>query len=255
MDGHIHGLKILLLMTFYKTLHMKYLLFILLLPSLVVAPNLKEQRIKIAVIDTGINHNKEIQSFLCMGDEHRDFTKTNLDDKIGHGTNIAGLLIKHLNHQKHCLVILKYYVNPANDKNGIRNYYQAVAAFKYAFDINVSYINFSSSGHAPGQQEKEILIKLTRKGVKIAVAAGNEGRLLEYGPKCKCYPACYDIKKNFYVVGNLYNDNRIYIMSNYGPVVKYWNYGVNQKAAGYTQTGTSQATANFLSELIEKETK
>jgi hypothetical protein len=110
-------------------------------------------------------------------------------------------------------------------------------------------INISMSGFIYFESELNIIEKMASKGVKIAVAAGNNNIDLDF--TCKVYPACY-IKRlskksaiNFTVVGA--KDVEV---SNTGKLVTALEQGKDQ---GYPKmTGSSQATANFTGNFFAK---
>ena len=201
-----------------------------------------ETRVKIAVIDTGLPVNKkELDPYLCkIG--HKDTTGLGIQDHHGHGTNVAGIIASKLNPKKHCLIIIKWYSKLSHEK-------EIYDAFKHAIESDAKYINFSTVGPGAFPQEKQIIEYALKRGIKVVVSAGNKGANLDI--ECNDYPACYGIKhKNFYVV--MAKDARY---SNYGGPAIHQAPGTGVCALDICLSGTSQAAANFTSELVAKENK
>lgn len=190
-----------------------------------------DSRIKIALIDTGVNIQKE---YLCKGG-HRDFTGRGLKDVETHGSVIANIISKSVDPKKHCFINIKWW-HSKYIKN--ENYYYILKA---AIDSGASLINMSLSGSFYSEVEETLMRKALKRGIIIVVAAGNEGKNLD--ANCNIYPACYDIKhKNYYVVGNKSRS------SNHGVVV---NMLEKHKATfqGKLFKGTSFSAA-FVSAII-----
>lgn len=198
-------------------------------------------RIKIAVIDSGIN-SSALKPYLCDGG-HIDLTGNTLTDVVGHGTNVTSIIVKNLNPKTHCIVIIKWF---HNDKAHLSAVSPAITK---AIEDKVSYINMSLSGYAYDAQEFYSIQKALDLGIVVVVAAGNNGKNL--GVKCDIYPACYPINnKNYYVVANFVDDVR-FDSSNFGGPVNAFENGVNINAGGYVMTGTSQAAAKFMNDLLK----
>ena len=65
--------------------------------------------LRIAVIDTGIDlKDTRINSHLCATG-HVDFTEEGLQDDIGHGTAIVGLIEQYAKDSNYCIVMIKWY--------------------------------------------------------------------------------------------------------------------------------------------------
>lgn len=208
-------------------------------------PAVVETRIKIAVIDTGIADTKETKAVLCKVG-HRDFVGDGLVDKHGHGTNIAGIISKGMDTTKFCLVIFKYYHNGEWANNNLRN---EISALEEAIKQEVKFINFSGGGMDESKKETEVVNLALSKGIKIIVAAGNDGN--DLGKKCIYFPACIpDTTGNLYPVGNCKDGKYVY-SSNFGGPVKQCENGVSVEGFGYRMSGTSQSTAIFTNKLIK----
>lgn len=223
---------------------MKYaVFFILLFACGALAYPVPEYRIKIAVIDTGLDLDLyHAHNMLCNSGSKSFVDDDPLKDAAGnkHGTNVAGLVSKDLDVTKYCLIILKVY-----NSRGDIPYKLPAEAITYAIEQKVRFINLSIA--APGYIDHEFrIINLAiRHGIKISVAAGNKHSDLD--TLCDVYPACYSVKsKYFHVVGSSTYLNKEY--SNYGGPVKYVEDG---SGVGIPRlSGTSQATAIHTNKLI-----
>lgn len=187
--------------------------------------------VKVAVIDTGFDsaYNKKVK--LCPNG-HKDFTGEGLYDTNGHGTNVVGLITTHATGN-YCIVLIKAF-------SSIIPGTHTTEALTYAYQIGADIINLSGGGKGVIESEKQIVLKLLKKNVILAFAAGNDKKNLD--KDCSYYPACYD--KEIYVIGG-YTDT-----SNYGNYVDAKFDDQNQTAFGRTLSGTSQATAIFTGKLL-----
>jgi len=211
------------------------------------SPAVVDHRIRIAVIDSGINITPEIKPFMCVNGEE-DMTGAGPKDTHGHGTNIAHLIARNLDPTKHCLVSIKYF---QTGLYSVYNLQYEIQAFKRAVAIGSKYINLSSGGGEPSAEEISIIKKALSKNIRVIVAAGNEGQDLSMN--CNYFPACSVKDDNFYVVGNKYLDGRMVPSSNFNGPVRAYRTGVDCKAGGCTMSGTSQSTAIFTGELVKQE--
>lgn len=198
-----------------------------------------ETRIKIAVIDTGVDLSyKELRPFLCTNGHKSLVDNIPLvdSDRDKHGTNVISLITKNLNPATHCVIVIKFYGKTGGTVHTV------LQGIKYAVSQHVSYLNMSLGGMKFDREEYVALSAAIKAGVKIAVPAGNEHVNLD--EDCNYFPACYSPmlnSPNFHVVGSTTRgvDNESY--SSYGGVVKYWKRGTY--IGSPPLTGTSQATA------------
>lgn len=188
--------------------------------------------IKVAIIDTGFDFKYISEVPICAG-LSRDFTGEGLNDFIGHGTNVTGLITKDLKKLNYCVVFIK-----AFSKN--QKYYLS-EALEYAAKINADIVNLSAGGLNPDSREKRATLNLLNKKVTIVTAAGND--LLDLDKSCIYYPACYDNRIN--VIGNFSK------LSNYGAAVDKVIDGNNKTAFGITESGTSMSAAIFTNQLLK----
>lgn len=221
---------------------MKFLTLALLFLCIIAQAKSPETRIKVAVIDTGINPSKELKPFLCTGN-HYDVTHTGIEDRIGHGTTVVRLIAERINPKKTCILVLKYYKEDDGNLN------RELEALKIILtEPNIKFVNFSSGGDNPDRREQELIKGLIDKQIYFVTAAGNSGLELKKNP-CYYYPACYGYEFNsmfFKVVGNGSKPTERYRSSNYGPVVTDWRDGATDKGSG-----TSFSTAIKTGELAK----
>lgn len=205
-----------------------------------------EPRIKIAVIDTGVDLKKtNLLPYVCS-EGNISFVKGKaLEDSIGHGTNVIGLIADKIDPVRFCILVLK---TCGEDLQIVNNTNKAIA---YAIKQNVKYINMSFNGNIPDETEFKLIKLALSKGIKIAVAAGNEGKDLDR--KCDSFPACYTKYLNsklFRVVGS----NTKFVIgrnyANYGKIVKYKEDGTY--VGSPRMTGTSQSTAILMGKWISE---
>lgn len=193
---------------------------------------------RIGIIDSGLDiTDARFKSHICPN-SYKDFTGTGITDHHGHGSHIAGLIIKYAKDVDYCLVIAKY-INIGE----VGDYNIYIAALKWLTDQGVNVINFSGTGLSPSYFE-ETIIK-THPNILFITAAGNNQCLIG-NPNCFIYPALYKLP-NVRVVGCRHNGIRC-SFSNYGPLVTAWQDGINIDSTlpgGYHArwSGTSQATA------------
>jgi subtilisin len=206
-------------------------------------------QLKIGVLDSGFDFksNWKDRNFpipkLCAT-EHKDFTDTDLNDEIGHGTFMAGLIGKYAEDSDYCLVIVKQFKKRDNGSTTTNR------ALEYVVNLNVDIINISGGGNSFSTKECELIKTALNKGIIVIAAAGNESNDLK---KISFYPAMCD--KRVQVIANINKDTTLIKSSNYGddviavPGVNIQSLWLNN-SLNY-QTGTSSATAIFTGKLIK----
>jgi subtilisin family serine protease len=199
----------------------------------------QETRIKIAVIDSGLdNSSGRFTSLLCQKGSESLVGGSPFTDKLGHGTNVAGLIAQNLDPKTHCLAIYKAYLPKGPRRLQMLLLYKALTD---AILAKVSFINFSWSGMGPDKQELSIFNLAVAKHIKVAVAAGNGNVNLD--KNCSEYPACYGQflgQRYFHVIGSSARTKK-HEYSNYGKVVTHKENGTEVGLP--VMTGTSQSTA------------
>lgn len=206
--------------------------------------------IRVGVIDTGLDlSDPRFVTHLCPSG-HKDFTGEGIKDINGHGTHIAGLIVKYAKNSNYCLTIYKYYkdLDEYQVKNGndIR-YINALLESIYNEDVLVNF-----SGVAESFNPAEYLLMKKNKQTTFVVAAGNNSKNLDL-PANNYYPAKYNLN-NIITVGSAKDGQRSYF-SNYGSFIKAWENGekvssCDIKSGFITMQGTSQATAIHTGKLI-----
>lgn len=187
---------------------MKFLLSILLYCSLAQATTV------VGVIDSGLDiSDPRFTAHLCPAG-HKDFTGMGLDDTLGHGTHVAGSIIREAKDADYCLLIIKFFDERATPDEHSNNLFRSI---RYAVEQGATVVNFSGGGKLSDRQEEAAISYAT--WVKFFVAAGNNGLNMDKKGN-EYYPACYNLK-NVYAVGN----NGIDAKSNYGSMVKLWENG------------------------------
>lgn len=168
-----------------------------------------------------------------------NWNKPDYQDFHGHGTHIAGIILKDTCKQVE-LTSCKYY--DLDNKP-----HSPIECFKKALTKHYDIINFSSGGPGFDQLEYDTIKKI--KSI-IVVAAGNENWDLSYS---NYYPASYRFP-NMIVVGNLDGDKKNE-SSNYGLPGMVWELGT--RIYSYfpggrygIMTGTSQAAATRTNRLL-----
>jgi subtilisin family serine protease len=199
----------------------------------------KETRLRIAVIDTGLNITKEIAPYLCK-DGHKAIVSRDLSDPIAHGTAVAELIAQEINPDEACLVIIKWYDPgvPFHPDHILKSY-------AWALQIGAKVVNLSAGGAYASEEEYQAIKAMLDKGVEFVVAAGNSSQ--DFDKACTEYPACYGFKKyrNFTIVGALDGEEIAYY-SNYGGQISAYREGKHKKTG---MQGTSFAAPVVAGEI------
>lgn len=236
---------------------MKKLFILCILINLVVNTNsyskCQDLPVKVAVVDTGFGfQGKGKDAKLCLSG-HKDFTESGFTvnelippDTIGHGTNVTGIIESYAQkaHINYCIVVIKYY--RSSGEGNLRN---TILSFKHALSIGAKYINYSSIGGWPVEEERLIVKKFLNSGGTLIVAAGNDGENIDF-IRSGMYPAMYD--KRIIVVGMLEKNGKRSNESNYGKIVNRWEIGRNVIGYGIIMNGTSMSTAVATGKILSK---
>lgn len=169
--------------------------------------------------------------------------KGSVRDKHGHGTHIAGIVMKTAPKAK--IMNLKYFNRGLDGATALKN---SLEAMRYAIAMKADIINYSGGGTVANTEELALLREASRRGILIVAAAGNESSNSERQP---FYPANYRLPNILSVtaIDDIQGAVEILPTSNYGTrsvAVAAQGKDVMSTLPGghYGQmTGTSQATA------------
>lgn len=201
---------------------MKLFIFILLIPCLTFG-----KQVRIAVIDSGLTMTKGVK--LCKPTKDLTGTGTQSESKH-HGDNVTHIISDNL--KNYCVYHIKAW---SDTKQGSMSdaIYEAIRA-----DVDI--INISGGGPGQNKLERAAIRQAISRRILVVAAAGNDGKSLD--KKCEYFPACYP---EVIAVGNAHSS------SNFGGKIEFVMDGVDVKAGGVTNTGTSQAAAMLTHELAE----
>jgi subtilisin family serine protease len=194
-------------------------------------------------VPTDEAYNEEISS---VKTEIESDGKMNPIDIHGHGTHVAGIIIK----QDPCVQIMsiKYY---ATDLTYDESVDYSLKALKFAIKHKAKIINYSGGGPVFLEAEYNLLKKAEKAGILVISAAGNEHHNIDPSKISDLnayYPAYYHLS-NMISVASVDQDGKLADSSNWGKkYVHLAALGVdivssvpNKRYA--SMTGTSQATA------------
>lgn len=222
---------------------MKWILLIL-LTTLALAQD------RVVIIDTGLDiTDPRFSNLLCKDVQGFDFTGEGLNDTLGHGTHVAGIIKENAGNSDYCMTVIKYY---SEDNTGDQNLNNLNKALQWIHYDRPALVNFSGGGKEWNDSEFSY-IRDTPDTIFI-VAVGNDGVNLD--KHCDYYPACYKLD-NIIRVGSLNQDGTRNTSSNYGN----FNYNVEYEVGesilstlpdnqiGYL-SGTSMACAKKTGKII-----
>lgn len=208
-----------------------------------------EPRYKIAIIDTGYDPTRATALLKLCKKGHYDYgTKTaNLAYNRPHGTFMASIIAEKLKDVDYCAIV---YQAATGDGPMPVAPDDVVDALNNSIAEKVDAVNLSLVAKDIAYPPERAAIQVAADlGLPVFIAAGNNKANLDV--KCNYYPACYKIKGAFIVGAQDPLDRKHPASySNYGKVVDVWGPGEYVDYQGYTQTGTSVATARALSEYI-----
>ena len=224
---------------------MKFIIFTLI--SLIMSVSYGKMPIKIAVIDSGFSGlyaTPRARKSLCKSG-HYDFTTNTVNvgfDIIGHGTFITNLIVENARSINFCVIVFK--VNVYDVKIGNRHITHAIVK---AHKLGVKAINISLGVPIYSHRQKRVMKAAARRGMKIFISAGNQGRDLNHW--CMTFPACYASSgKNIYVVGAVDQRGLIETYSNRGALVHIYEYGSIMGIGRGTSFAAPRALARYLRE-------
>lgn len=193
--------------------------------------------VKIAVLDTGIDHNHPSLANFVNTSLGRSFAGGTTMDVQGHGTHVAGTIASYGNvsgvMQSATLIPVKVLGD-----NGSGSLYGITQGILYAADIDADVINMSLGGGGYDQSMDEAVQTAVAEGTIVVAATGNDGA------SSISYPAAYS---SVIAVGSVTSSGTRSSFSNYGSGLEvmapgssiYSTYPNSQYA---TLSGTSMAT-------------
>ena len=227
-------------------------LFLLLLLSTSCFADNSCHKIRVAVIDSGLDlKDPRFTNYLCESG-HKDFTGEGFKDFFVHGTHVAGLIQQNAIDANYCFLIYKYY---SIHVSGKQNLSREISSIKYAIKNGANVVNFSGGG-AEFSEEEYDLIK-NHPNVTFVVAAGNEGQDTDKVGN-EYYPGSYWLD-NIVIVGSTNHYGEKVQSSNWGNHI-VWEVGDQVLSTlpngknGYL-SGTSMATAVRTGKLVDKLSK
>ncbi len=221
----------------------------LLLAASVLIPTIAyAEPLKVAVVDTGLDRSDPRFAGKLCATGHYNFVNGSDStlDVNGHGTYVAGLIVRYAKSADYCLIILKFY----DDSYVANNEKNATRAIKAAVQAGATVVNLSMGGD--DFYEPEYLAIKENPGVQFIAAAGNDGK--ELNVNTRFYPASYPLS-NITSVGAAEVTGARRESSNYGKAVKAWELGVGPiswlpNGAVGSMTGTSIAAAIYTGRVI-----
>ncbi|MGN7295761.1 S8 family serine peptidase [Ferdinandcohnia sp. SAFN-114] len=193
--------------------------------------------VKIAVLDTGIDHNHPSLANFVNTSLGRTFVGGTTMDVQGHGTHVAGTIASYGSvsgvMQNASLIPVKVL---GDDGSG--SLYGITQGILYAANIDADVINMSLGGGGYNQSMDEAVQTATSQGTIVVAASGNDGA------SSISYPAAYS---SVIAVGSVTSNRTRSSFSNYGSGLELMAPGSNIYStypnSRYTSlSGTSMAT-------------
>lgn len=147
---------------------------------------------RVGILDTGIDAGHPDLANVDLVYDHRD---TRAEDLVGHGTHVAGIVAAQTNNRAGITGVAPCAVNMwkvFGDKPYRGDFYVDPDLFadglRAASDSGLSALNLSVGGTRASNTEQVLIRRLTRRGVVVVAAMGNDYR--DGNPTM--YPAAYD---------------------------------------------------------------
>ncbi|MGM0867065.1 MAG: S8 family peptidase [Bacillota bacterium] len=161
-----------------------------------------EKKIKIAILDSGINGDHPELTGLIRKSYNAINPGQKILDSYGHGTAIAGMISAKPNEyiiQGISQSVYLYDVKVLNDKGG-GEIEDVVDGIEWSINNNVDIINLSFGFQKDNQALREAILKATTHGIIIVAAAGNNlGLYTDYPAKYEEVISISSISENLKV--------------------------------------------------------
>ncbi|WP_449539704.1 S8 family serine peptidase [Ferdinandcohnia sp. Marseille-Q9671] len=193
--------------------------------------------VKVAVLDTGIDHNHPSLANFVNTSLGRSFVGGTTMDVQGHGTHVAGTIASYGSvsgvMQNATLIPVKVL---GDDGSG--SLYGITQGILYAADIDADVINMSLGGGGYNQSMDEAVQTAAAQGTIVVAASGNDGA------SSISYPAAYS---SVIAVGSVTSNRTRSSFSNYGSGLELMApgssiYSTYPNGRYSTLSGTSMAT-------------
>lgn len=198
------------------------------------------EKIKVAVLDSGINKNHKDLKGKIVKEFNPIDSSIESENKLSHGTSIAGIITANNTNSEVTGVTqnVELYSVKVIKNDGKIERQGFIDGFKWAISQNVDIINLSLGFQKDFPELRELVDDAVKKGIIIVAASGNT-----YGLNSQ-FPARYD---NVISVGAIDSKNRVPQFSAIGKV-DFFAPGVNvlslnNKGGNSVYTGSSYSVA------------
>ncbi|HBF36374.1 MAG TPA: peptidase S8 [Firmicutes bacterium] len=148
----------------------------------------KNATVIVAVLDTGVNDkHPDLKNVTIPGMDFAD-DKNSTDDRVGHGTHVAGIIAGRTNNgtgisgiANNCLIMPVKVLD--DDGNG--DDANIVKGIQYATDHGAQVINMSLGGPGASDALQDAINYAINHGVTVVVAAGNEDGAIDTPGNCQ----------------------------------------------------------------------
>lgn len=208
-------------------------------------------KIRVAVIDSGYSDLYDVKhkpKFCENG--LMDFTETDINDNIEHGTHIINLIANNNDNIDYCIILFKFINKMYDDKTKVMIQYRNILRFLSANHSNFDILNMSLGGKAYSSYECSIIKYFLDLKKKVIIAAGNSGESLDV---VSYYPANCDNRA--IVVGSInFYDKTPTKYSNFGSIVDRWVTGELCEAMPYLKEGCETRGTSVSTAIVTGET-
>lgn len=200
------------------------------------------QQVKVAVIDSGVETtHPDIGNQLLTG--YNFVSKnSNVNDTLGHGTGVAGIIAAQTNNQVGIAGINQNAkIIPIKVSDGAEiQLINILNGIYYAIDSGAKIINMSYGSVEPNEAEYDALLSAYSKGITLVAASGNES-----GPVS--YPGAYPFVMS---VGSINAQGGKSSFSNYGDTLDIVAPGEGILTTSINQTYKSVSGTSFSAPII-----